>query len=268
MSALRLNDLLRRTGLLGPAMRVRERMWALRFRRVNATFLRRGAPDGLPIPPLTLRIAVAASPDIAWFLESGRRAADSIRAALTRAGMELARLQRLLDFGCGCGRVVRNWSGLPTEIHGCDVDPRLVSWCREHLSFGHFAVNGVRPPLGYPDEMFDLVYALSVFTHLPAALQGTWIAELRRVLRPGGWLLITTHGTRYLNELTRSERLHFEAGDLVVRHEELAGTNACGAYHPPAWVRSRLTKGLEIVEHVPEGAAGNPWQDLYLLRRP
>jgi SAM-dependent methyltransferase len=162
---------------------------------------------------------------------------------------------------------VRNWSGLPADIHGCDVDPRLVSWCGDHLPFGHFDVNRLSPPLPYPDDRFDLVYALSVFTHLPEALQRAWIAELRRVVRPGGWLLITTHGARYVSELTPSERLRFEAGALVVRHEERAGTNVCGAYHPPAWVRSRLTERLELIEHVPEGAAGNPWQDLYLLRR-
>lgn len=264
---MRAKDLLRRTHLLEPARWLRDRLWALRFRRANAGYLRDGAPDRLPIPPLSLRIAVAASPDIAWFLESGRRGAESIRQALARAGRPPERVRALLDFGCGCGRVTRHWSGLEAEVHGCDVDSRLVAWCRTHLSFGSFEVTRLEPPLPYPDRRFDLVYALSVFTHLPEELQHAWVRELARVLEPGGHLLVTTHGSRYLDQLDPSERARFEAGQLVVRNDRDAGANACGAYHPPAWVREHLAKGFEVVEHVPEGAAGNPWQDLYLLRR-
>ena len=72
----------------------------------------------------------------------------------------------ILDFGCGCGRVVRWWRDLPAEIHGSDFNPTLVRWCRENLPFGVFEVNRPEPPLPYPDDSFDLVYALSVLTHL------------------------------------------------------------------------------------------------------
>ena len=41
----------------------------------------------------------------------------------------------------------------------------------------------------------------------------------------------------------------------------------CGAYHPEIYVRERLARGFQVVEFVPEGAAGNPYQDAYLLRR-
>lgn len=253
--------------MLGLARYVRNAFWTLRLVERNARYLREGAPDGQPIPPFQLRILVAASPDIGWFLDSGRRGADVIRDSLTRNGLELAGVAPILDFGCGCGRVTRHWAGDGVEVHGSDLNPSLVAWCRKHLRFGAFARNDLAPPLAYADGQFGFVYALSVFTHLPETLQDEWMRELRRVLRPGGHLLLTTHGAHYLDELSEDERRQFHEGRLVVRRDDTPGSNVCGAYHPEADVRSRLANGFSVVEFVPKGALGNPWQDLWLLRR-
>ena len=53
-----------------------------------------------------------------------------------------------------------------------------------------------------------------------------------------------------------------------MRWEDVAGTNLCSAFHPAEYVRGVLARGFEFVEHAPEGAKGNPRQDLVLLRRP
>ncbi len=260
--------LLSAVGLLGPARALREAVWSARFLRPNSRYWREGAPDRLPIPWFPLRILVAGSPDIDWFLESGRRGAESIRAVLLRHGLDLGRCRALLDFGCGCGRVTRHWAGLGVEVHGTDLNPRLVEWCRRHLVFGRFRTNELVPPLDYEDEQFDLVYALSVFTHLPETLQHAWMTELARVLRPGGALVLTTHGRRYLDRLDAEDARRFAAGEMVVKSKGPLGSNLFGSYHPEAWVRTRLARGFEVLEFAPEGALGNPWQDLYLLRRP
>jgi hypothetical protein len=42
----------------------------------------------------------------------------------------------------------------------------------------------------------------------------------------------------------------------------------CATYHPPAFVRDHLAAGYRVVDFVPEGAKGNPWQDYWLLRKP
>jgi SAM-dependent methyltransferase len=154
------------------------------------------------------------------------------------------------------------------EVHGSDLNPRLVAWCRRRLRFATFTENGLAPPLPHADGQFGLVYALSVFTHLPAALQTAWMQELWRVLRPGGLLFLTTHGRHYMQELSDAERRRFEAGEIVLRHDDRPGSNVCGAYHPEAYVRGRLSEGFEVLDFVPEGALGNPWQDLWLLRKP
>ena len=112
------------------------------------------------------------------------------------------------------------------------------------------------------------MYALSVFTHLTEELQRAWRDELRRVLRPGGRLLLTTHGRSYLPRLDSDERNRFEEGELVVRWSDLPGSNLCSAYHPEAYVRSTLADGFELLTIDPEGARGNPTQDVVVLRRP
>jgi SAM-dependent methyltransferase len=256
--------LLRRLGLLRPAYRAYETLSGLRAAGQPA----RAAEDGLPVPPPRLIVRVAGTADVGWFLEGGRLAAESVRDALARHGRRIEELGALLDFGCGCGRVTRRWAGLDrTAVHGADANEHAIAWCRANLPFARFVSNGLAPPLDHADESFDLVYALSVFTHLPEDLQNAWARELTRLLRPGGVLLLTTHGERYRDRLTPAERAAFDAGRLVVRWPEGAGTNLCSVFHPRSYVEERLAAGLDVLEFVPEGARGNPHQDLYLLRK-
>jgi 2-polyprenyl-3-methyl-5-hydroxy-6-metoxy-1,4-benzoquinol methylase len=254
--------LLGRLGLLGPAYRAYERVRALAARD-GATV----ASDGLPLPPAELRIRVAGTAEAGWFLEGGRLAEQSIRAALERAGTSLEERSAILDFGCGCGRVVRRLASLPGAVHGSDLNADAVAWCRANLGFAQFERNSLTPPLLYRDGQFDLVYTLSVFTHLPLDLEHAWVAELSRILRPGGYLLLTTHGERYLERLRPAEQAAFARGEVVVRFEQVAGTNLCTTFHPAAYVVDTLGRGLELVDAVPEGAHGNPHQDLFLLRK-
>jgi SAM-dependent methyltransferase len=253
---------LARLGLLRPTYRSYERLRALG---------RNGAAAGteaLPVPPAKLRIRVAGTADLDWFLESGRLAEETLRESLASAGVRLEDLACVLDFGCGCGRVTRRLAGLPGEVRGSDFDGIAVDWCCENLTFASFTQNALEPPLPFPDDDVDLVYAFSVLTHLPVPLQHAWIDELTRVLRPGGYLLVSTHGARYVERLAVEEREAFQRGEVVVRFEQVAGTNLCTAFHPPAYVRDRLGARLELVLETPEGAKGNPHQDLFLFRKP
>lgn len=255
---------LRRLGLLAPAYGAYQRAASLRGRATRAA-----ADDGLPVPPPALIVRVAGTPDVEWFLRGGRLAAGTIRAALWRQGRRIEDLDAFLDFGCGCGRVVRNWLALrDTDVFGSDMNDDAVEWCRRNLPFATFEPNGLAPPLAFDSDRFDLVYGLSVFTHLPEELQLLWMRELERVLRPGGLLVLSTHGDRYLPRLSGAERERYAAGEVVVRWEEVAGTNLCTAFHPPAYVRERLAAAFEPLDFVAEGAKGNPHQDLHVFRRP
>ena len=237
---------------------------------LNRHYRRHGAADGLPIPPSDLIFLVAGTTDISWFLLGGLLGATSLAEVLKEQGVDVTELGAMLDFGCGCGRVLRNWHHLPhTRVSGTDYNSRLIEWCRENLPFAEFEVNGLNPPLAYPDGEFDLVYALSVFTHLTEGLQTMWMAELRRVVKPGGYLLVSVHGERYMHRLNPDERQRFMSGQLIVKNNvKSPGANTCSAYHPSTYVREHLAADLEVVAFRAEGALGNPRQDLYLLRRP
>jgi SAM-dependent methyltransferase len=249
--------------LLSPAYRAYEDIRTLNVR--NGTVR---PPDGLPLPPARLRVRVAGTASAGWFLEGGRLAAETIRDVLERNGTRLDDLRTKLDFGCGCGRVLRHMANLRGEIYGADVDAHAIAWCRENLPFAHFERNDLALPLSHDNGSLDLVFALSVFTHLPVDLQHRWMQELTRVLRPGGLLLLTTHGDPYLKRLTASERAVFSSGEVVVRCDQLAGTNLCTAFHPRTYVQQSLGRELELIDFVAEGAKGNPYQDLFLLRKP
>ena len=128
-------------------------------------------PDRLPLPPDNLMRLVMGGDR--WrlprmFYESGARMASVIRALLDRNGTPIEEFGSMLDFGCGCGRVIRHWKDADvTTICGSDYNPLLVDWCRDNLGFAEFNVNELTPGLPHEDGRFDFIYALSVFTHLP-----------------------------------------------------------------------------------------------------
>jgi SAM-dependent methyltransferase len=237
----------------------------------------RTGADGMPLPPADLiRMTSglyrrASDPDAIFrrYEKTGVESAGFIADLLARHGAGMDGFGSLLDFGCGCGRVVRRWASLPARVHGSDYNPHLAGWCADHLAFGKFVTNGVEPPLPYEDETFDFAYSISIFTHLDEPLQLPWMDELTRIVRPGGLILITVSGEVYGRRLPAWDQFSeaFGTGRLVVRRPERTGSNSCAAFHPVPYLHDTLTAGLEMIEHV-QGVSEVGWQDAVLLRRP
>ena len=221
-----------------------------------------------PIPPSDFVHLVTGQRSAYRFLNGGRSASETIRETLLKHGIEISQLGAVLDFGCGVGRIMRHWSAIRHPVwYGTDYNPRLVEWCRNHLKFAEFEVNTLSDRLPYKSETFDLIYAFSVFTHLSETLQFYWIDELSRVLKPGGYIYMTTHGEYYHTGLSPEEQRQFRNGRLVVREPEQSGSNICCAYHPVSYVRAKMARNFDLVDFIQSGAKGNSTQDIYLLKK-
>lgn len=256
-----------KVGLARPAFFLLECLILLRPRTLyeNARYWGRVAPDGLPIPPPWLIVKVGMTASIAVFLEGGKMQFADVVSTLKRNKIDVNSLQSVLDFGCGCGRLTRYWKDTGARVFGTDYNPSLIRWCRKNIHHAEFETNRPIPPTVYGAGEFDLVYAISVFTHLTERDQMSWMGELRRILRPDGYLLITTHGESLIGRLPEADQGSFRMGRLVVRNGEASGTNLCAAYHPQKYVRETLSKGFCITDFVPQGL--QRYQDIYLLRK-
>jgi SAM-dependent methyltransferase len=230
----------------------------------------RSAAAAIPLPPAEARFLVSGTEQISEFALLGHAGFQALSNSLGKAGILVEDAGRVLDFGCGVGRVLRYWADYPkTEIHGCDYQQDAIEWCTENIPFGHFAVNKLWPDLPYSDGTFDVIYALSVFTHLPESAQLPWLAELSRILKPGGVIYFSVHGTYYEHLLDPEKQARFASGQVIVTGEDQPGTNICAAFHPPQYVKREFIEncGFSLLEHVECGALGNPRQDSYLIRK-
>jgi SAM-dependent methyltransferase len=241
-----------------------------------------------PVPPLDL-IQRVVQPFPAAQGEGERIAFDEqaipqlvgLERALSIVGREFSDFERLLDFGCGPGRYIRHLEPLAetTEIHGADIDPHVIDWLRKNVPYGTFEAIPHEPPTAYPDHHFDLIINHSVFTHLPERLQDLWMAELHRITRPDGVLLLTLHSTPQWNAAIHDmqqggERVdHLRAtleqkGILFIEDDHFIGSTHPDFYHTtfhaPWYVFERWTKWFDLAAYAPLGSHS---QDLVVMRR-
>ena len=257
-------------GLLAPSRRLYRNLRTadVQTLRREIRFRRHGLPDGLPLPPPSLIFDVIGSRWTAVYYDSGALITSDLQTQLEQVGRPLQGFSAILDFGCGCGRMIRHVHGRThARLYGSDYNPRLVAWCQAHLPFGAFRANRLHPPLSFEAGAFDLVYARSVFTHLTSDLQRAWVQEFRRVLQPGGVLCFTTHGALLAANLDVSQRAAFDRGAFVATFPEAEGKNRCSVYESPAFVAEHLTDGFKVLGVVEGRDQEHLRQDLHLLEK-
>jgi SAM-dependent methyltransferase len=236
-----------------PAFRLFERLQAVSGRDVEPA-------DGFPLPPAYLRVLTAGSPDGEAFLALGRRAADEFADLAASHGRPLDRAE-VLEFGCGCGRVARHLVARGVSVSGTDLNPRLAAWCRKTLP-GRWLDNGPQPPLGFADESFEVVYALSVFTHLYDASARAWLAELARVTRPGGLAILTLFDVE--NDPSLADALARDG--FAVRRRGAEGSNLMCGYFSPEGFAERAAPAWALVDFRSSSTTANG-QAIAVLRR-
>ena len=223
-----------------------------------------------PPPELMARVGGVAAP--AFFKLGGLAMASVFQEAIAAHAGEKPPA-RLLDWGCGCGRllgfVVATW-GVP-EVHGCDIDGDAVEWCMTHYPAQRFARIPEMPPTEYAPESLDAVLGFSVFTHLARPVQDVWLWELHRLLAPGGLLLATVHGdfaarVAFGAEAERLLRdgIYDETPDAALGEVASPGYYR-GTYQTRAYTLSRWSVPFEILEYREQGIGNH--QDLVVMRK-
>jgi SAM-dependent methyltransferase len=242
----------------------------------------------LPVPPAELLRRISnpftraeADSIRAAYDEAGRTGVRCLEQGLAAVGRGWDDFERVLDFGCGPGRIMRLMEPLTPglELHGIDIDPALIGWAQEHIPFATFAVGPHEPPTPYPDGHFDLVINHSVFTHLDARFQDLWLAELQRVTRPGAFLLLTVHGHTIFNQaLADIERAGENAaayrarlehdGILFIEEDSYLGSSHPPfyhtAFHAPWYIFEHWHGFFRVAGYLPEAALSH---DLVILQR-
>ena len=120
--------------------------------------------------------------------------ADLVVDALARCGGEPGGGETWLDFGCSSGRLVRVLAAADVDWHGCDPLPGAIEWAREHFPEIRFEHSPEYPPLPYADGAFRNLVAISIWSHFSESASLRWLEEMRRIVMPGGRLLLTAHG--------------------------------------------------------------------------
>ena len=225
-----------------------------------------------PLPPAYLRYRVHGSLRVDEFRKVGRRCSEDIEATLKKIDKDPDSFQNVLDFGCGCGRTLvwlKDRVQLP-QLYGTDIDNEAISWCRENLSFAKFGANNPLPPLQYPPETFDLIYAISVFTHLDEDYQFRWLNELKRVTTPKGIILLTVNGRRLWKDLRHEDIIDIEKrGFKFVTSNTMRGIFPewyQNAYHKKQYILNCYSTYFQVLDYIPGGM--NNRQDVVILQKP
>lgn len=246
-------------------------------------------PAGTRVPPQGLLDLIASSPSD--YAANGRHFFEIFKK---HAGLKPS--DRVLDVGCGCGRMAWPLTEYLTDgtYDGFDVVPELVSWCRQNIGARHgnfrflhadvsnteyrrFAATAARRfRFPYADAAFDFTFLTSVFTHMLPGGVANYVAEIARTLAPGGTALMTffiLDGESRCLQKTPAARLRFRYPywSRGVMLKSLLRPEAAVSY-PEETVRDLLGRGgLEVQQILPgfwsSRAPAVSFQDIVLAKR-
>lgn len=237
------------------------------LRRDLADRARRALSPG-KLPDRERLRAIQCTPWVGEYLEVGSRAAASIAGALSAAGLEGRTGARVLDFGCGSGRVLRHLRDTSWTLLGCDVDADAVAWSAGALPGIELQASPSEPPLSWPAASFDAIYAVSVFTHFDERQQLAWRDEMHRLLRDRGLLLITTMGPSVIANFpshATPEGLKRLQEEGFLFHPSDGAFNTRAAFHTLVGVQGLFSPKFELALWSERGLDG--FQDMVLLRK-
>lgn len=266
MNKGQISNLLRKFGLIYFSDWLRFYMEKYKNRRINKEFKSKHADVKLPPDYLMYE---------SFQLNYQKYYTESIETAqwLTNHLKKHTELKnkRILDWGCGPGRIIRHLPeiiGNGCEFLGTDYNKQSIDWCSKNLTDIKFNNNTLNAQLPYNDNSIDIIYGISIFTHLSEQLHKDWYDELYRVLKPEGIMFLTTQGDNFKVKLTEVELKLYNENRLVVRGNVKEGHRTYSAFHPHGFMR-KLFNNVEILEHIERQPGKGKWlpQDIWIIKK-
>lgn len=230
--------------------------------------------EQFPIPSRQNIVRVIGDDNPGRFLMGGLTIYKNITHLLGEMGLGWSELPRVLDWGCGCGRLTRFLLANPAlEVEGADIDADNVAWCDANLARGRFTVLAPEPPTPYADAAFDMVIGCSVMTHLAHDMQYSWLDELRRIIRPGGLAFLSVSGACQFAHMGISpalyQRVQKEGFVDSGRDPALDGFISDHGYYRASWhshayIAAHWSRYFDVLM-IEDGIAG--LQDFVVMRR-
>jgi ubiquinone/menaquinone biosynthesis C-methylase UbiE len=218
--------------------------------------------QGLRVPPEELWVGYG--PDVQTYILGGRKDVADMARIVERGGVALIDANRVLEFGCAAGRMLRHVPEFApkAELWGVDISARHVQWCVDNLMGMHFATTTTIPHLPFEDRYFDFIFCGSVFTHVED-IQQSWLLELGRVLRPSGRLFITVHDEHTVKHFDASYRGHRTAQYMHQQSVYAANKNdfnmivvgrgpGAQVFYNSHYLKAILPPSLRWVSHTPD----------------
>lgn len=202
------------------------------------------------------------------YIADGWRTLCELQRVLDTAGKNLYRCRSFLEFASGHGRFTRHLATAldPGALTVSDIVPGCVAFLQKHWGVRGFESASDPEALSIP-ERYDVVFALSLFSHLPESTWHAWLRRLYGAVAPAGVLVMTTHG----EEAARKSGVDwgeagfafFAASESQALHSSEYGTSFASARFVGQAIAAATTSAR--VEHLP--SAFWSYQDAWVLHK-
>ena len=175
----------------------------------------------------------------------------------------------ICEWGCGPGRLLRHMQDLLADgevsLYGSDYNRTMIGWASANIPGVRFVANDLHPPLPLGEMTLDVIYSISVMTHLSEMLQIEWLRECLRVLKSGGICLLTVHGDSFVGNLLPDERQRYKNEGFLIRGNIGEGRKNFSSFNSPEYMRSVLLKDCTVLEFIPGTEPRQ--QDIWIVRK-
>lgn len=207
---------------------------------------------------------------IKYYFQTGKDSASNLLSILKEAGVSSHPVS-LLEFASGYGCLSRHLITLPDliDLTSCDIHTEAISFLSQEVGVKRVILSEHKPESFACEGMFDVVFALSFFSHMPRQTWGDWLVALYGKVRPGGHLLFTTQGlesAKYFgNPTVPSDGFWFKA---TSEQKDLEASEYGQTICTYDFVSSEVSKRLKA--QMVMYKAGYWWahQDVYMVARP